>query len=410
MITILILEDDNNKLTEIYNTIKKNGISKNYIRHVDNVRSAKEELDSHRFDLLILDINTPLYDNQESIKDGGTTLLKYITKSSSSAKKPTHIVGLTAYKEIKAKETPYFESLAWTIIEYSPRSDEWSEALSNKITHICNDEKAKEEERRKKYDYDVCILTALENPELSAVRSLDLEWKILEIEGDHALYHEAELQGNNRTIKIVAATTAEMGIAASSALTTKMAMTFKPQYIWMLGICAGIKGKVNIGDIIIADRCWNYESGKYKENADGDITFEPDPYQENVSHEISSKLSFAANDEDLYLKIKQDYRERKPSNDLSAHLGPIGSGSAVVSSEKFLAEVKKQNRKLIGIEMEAYGVLSAAKKVPDPKPIVIIAKSVCDFADDQKNDDYQEYAAYTSSSFFINFTRKYLLQ
>ena len=34
-----------------------------------------------------------------------------------------------------------------------------------------------------------------------------------------------------------------------------------------------------------------------------------------------------------------------------------------------------------GIEMEAYGVAYAATHAADSKPFVIIAKSVCDFAD-----------------------------
>ena len=38
----------------------------------------------------------------------------------------------------------------------------------------------------------------------------------------------------------------------------------------MTGICAGIEGKVNMGDIIIAERIFDYGSGKLKSNEDGE--------------------------------------------------------------------------------------------------------------------------------------------
>ncbi len=49
--------------------------------------------------------------------------------------------------------------------------------------------------------------------------------------------------------------------------------------------------------------------------------------------------------------------------------------------------------------MESYGVYYAAQATTDSGTKVIVAKSVCDFADKNKGDTNQEYAAYTSASF-----------
>lgn len=70
--------------------------------------------------------------------------------------------------------------------------------------------------------------------------------------------------------------------------------------------------------------------------------------------------------------------------------------------------ILKQNRNLLGIEMEAYGVLYAATHATKPRPKVFVAKSVCDFADEQKNDQYQDYAAYTSAKFIYQLALNYL--
>jgi hypothetical protein len=46
----------------------------------------------------------------------------------------------------------------------------------------------------------------------------------------------------------------------------------------MCGICAGVKGKVNIGDIVFADPVWDYQSGKFIKE-DGVAKFSISPHQ-----------------------------------------------------------------------------------------------------------------------------------
>ena len=48
---------------------------------------------------------------------------------------------------------------------------------------------------------------------------------------------------------------------------------------------------------------------------------------------------------------------------------------------------------------QLYGVAYAANHSTEPKPYPIIAKSICDFADSRKSDQYQRFAAYTSCEF-----------
>lgn len=88
---------------------------------------------------------------------------------------------------------------------------------------------------------------------------------------------------------------------------------------------------------------------------------------------------------------------QKPSNSLSMYIGPIASGASVLENKEEIASIKQFQRKIIGIEMEIYGVMSAVKYAPKPSPIAICMKSVCDFGNENKNDDWQNYSAYTSA-------------
>ena len=53
-------------------------------------------------------------------------------------------------------------------------------------------------------------------------------------------------------------------------------------------------------------------------------------------------------------------------------------------------------------------VAYAATHAMNPKPHVIIAKSVCDFADEKKDDMYQQFAAYTSCGLIKDLMEKVL--
>ena len=85
---------------------------------------------------------------------------------------------------------------------------------------------------------------------------------------------------------------------------------------------------------------------------------------------------------------------------MQVHIGPMASVPAVTARKEEIAQIKDHARKIIGIEMESYGVFYAAANGINPRPKFCASfKSVSDFADVAKADDYQEYASYTSAAF-----------
>lgn len=90
------------------------------------------------------------------------------------------------------------------------------------------------------------------------------------------------------------------------------------------------------------------------------------------------------------------------------YIGPVASGAAVLGDSEMAESIVRQQRKLIGIEMESYGVFAAADESPLPQPKAFSIKSVSDFADSGKGDSYQKYAAYTSSAALRVFVERFL--
>lgn len=70
---------------------------------------------------------------------------------------------------------------------------------------------------------------------------------------------------------------AQMGREHNQALAAAFANALCPQLIGMTGICAGRRGKVNLGDVIFADRVWSYDAGKLTVDDLGAMRFQGDP-------------------------------------------------------------------------------------------------------------------------------------
>ena len=59
--------------------------------------------------------------------------------------------------------------------------------------------------------------------------------------------------------------------------------------------------------------------------------------------------------------------------------------------------------------MEIYGMYYAAYCALNPKPKFVAMKSVSDFANQRKNDEYHDYASYTSAKAFEILAKEYFV-
>ena len=221
------------------------------------------------------------------------------------------------------------------------------------------------------------------------------DWTDLTVDGDEQAYKEAYIERDGKKLRVISAQQDEMGMTASATLTTKMIHLFAPEYVVMPGIAAGTGSIMQtedqeFGDVLLADSVWNFSNGKYvsphlAEIVFGEIGFNPRPTAVKISGDHMQPIL-------EYLKSDR--------NEFHVHFGPLASGTAVVANKMILQkQVLTSFEKTKGVEMEGYGVAYAAAHAIAPKPHIIIAKSICDFADERKDDSYQKFAAFTSCGF-----------
>jgi nucleoside phosphorylase len=86
-------------------------------------------------------------------------------------------------------------------------------------------------------------------------------------------------------------------------------------------------------------------------------------------------------------------------------------GDSVIQNSVIIeAMIKKILRQADGIDMEAYGMYYAAQQAIKPKPIPICMKAISDYANKDKSNEHQEYAAFISAQFAKFFITEKLFQ
>ena len=242
------------------------------------------------------------------------------------------------------------------------------------------------------YKTDVALLSVT-TTEFQAIL-LFHDWRAKTILGDEQIYDIAEFERNGVKHSLVHAKIPDMGMTAAATMTMKVIHTFRPRYVIMVGIAAGVaKSEFEeqiYGDVIVPDIVWNYSAGKFVSSDKskivyGNLGFLPRTTSQSIPEEIMPYLERAI---------------ESPDNQVHAHIGPMACGSSVVANQEILDKmVYTQYRHTAGLDMESYAVVYAANHASEPKPIPIIAKSVCDFANSAKSDKFQRFAAYTSCEF-----------
>ena len=413
MLSILIIDDSDDKIRVLKNLFREiHSIRPEKVEIADSVLTALDKLASKRYDLVILDLYLPYEKGDEANPEGGMQLVEMIdSEEFNEIYKPFHIIGLSREETMPGHREAFFRSL-WYLLTYDEMDDTWRKQLTQKVSYLIQSKRLLQESTT--YDYDVAIINALQRPENYWTKKLfSNEWTEVLVTGDDCnSYYATTLKiSTGKEIRLVTCFANQMASTASAMLTTKVIYNFRPKYLFMTGIAAAVEeDNVNYGDILVATEVWDGASGKYKDTEDADHIFMPDYRQKVLNSAFQNTINQLKENQQVLREISDAYSSTiKPSTNLAIHTGPMASVPAVIASEEPLNKLKEHARKLLGIEMEAYGMFYAAENAISPRPkIVASLKSVSDYATKNKNDNYQDYASYTSNALLKHIVQNYL--
>lgn len=131
MITILIVDDDINKISKIILSAMNATTYNVEIRQASNVQEALEMMKQYHFHLLITDLLMPLRKNERPLEIGGSYLLKEVYKTRNKVNIPLYTVGLTSYDYDAAS----FSNI-WNVWHFAADDSQWELKLRDLIFHI----------------------------------------------------------------------------------------------------------------------------------------------------------------------------------------------------------------------------------------------------------------------------------
>lgn len=404
---ILFVDDESKKLKRLYSIISEiDGIRYDDLEKVLDLKSAKNKMLCICYDLVILDLKISEYLVEDSEDDESEIAgLEFIDEilGTDSIRTPHEIVILTEYDRLQQKCAELGKDLEFQVLKYDEQSTEWENIIQSKVRYHLNYEKSLKLFSNQ-LKCDVAIICTVD-VELDAVKRVFEEKKLhrKNFINDPNNYYELEIDKTDKKIRVVIAQQREMGMSAAATLTQSVIFHYKPSYVIMVGIAAGIGDEKNLGDIIVATEVWNYSSGKYITDENGKISFSPDPKHIALNPNIESIMQ--RDYSDVLYHIRKDWNG-DISTDLKLVLGPLACGTAVVGNSEIVDDmIKKHSRKTVGLDMESYGVFFASNYGLNNSVMPICLKSISDFADEHKGNDFQKYASYTSTRF-----AKYLVE
>ncbi|KAM0513500.1 hypothetical protein ACHAPE_007762 [Trichoderma viride] len=288
-------------------------------------------------------------------------------------------------------------------------------------------------------DYTIGWVCALPKEQSAAIFMLEERHEDLpNPSGDHNAYTLGSI-GKHKVV-IAGLPKGRIGIHSAATAATRMVSTFPNIRVGlMVGIGGGIPQKTRLGDVVIScpsgtePGVVQWDMGKAGANGEFERTgslappptalltaltkFEADQittrtnmlsYLKSLESIPNIPKSFLKSDslQDVLYESSYNHRDgddcrhcdknrvvqRGPrEDDMMIHCGLIASGNQVIKDAILRDKLYKQfNNNILCIEMEAAGLMNDF-------PCVII-RSICDYADSHKNDQWQGYAAATAAA------------
>lgn len=397
-IKILLVDDDESKVCILRATLAAHKRKKQIELTVEGTSTeAKRQMRSTQYDLLLLDQNLPRRAGEGIIEGEGLDVLKELSDESEMLQ-PHHILIFSAYEPKQVGKLSAAD-FGWSFLRYSEDSNAWKVPLASKIEYIHQQAlQAEKHDRYPVYDFDIAVVTALQDPEWSYIQEWEVNWQSKFIPGDYREYFVGEKRIPGKRLKMVGLPIREMGMVGASCAVASMIRYFRPKLVVIAGIAAGVVEEQKIGEIVVGKHAWNYDAGKVLEDPGKQIAYLPEPDPVPVDPAFFALLQGICSSAEFLTRMRARFAGKKLELG-EIQFGPVASGSAVIESPTTVQRVLSQNRKARSLDMEVYGVYAACFKSPLPKPYFFSAKAVSDFALPGRQESDRRKAARHSAVF-----------
>jgi nucleoside phosphorylase len=229
---------------------------------------------------------------------------------------------------------------------------------------------------------DIAILTVIQ-PELIAVREalgITEEARFEDDAGTISYRGRVHSTLAGRDYEVVLTCIGRAGNADSASMAQAVISRYHPQAVLLVGIAAGMRGKVRIGDVVLSERVVAYEPAAVVRTPEGGSRQEPRPDSRPIPDRMNQAVTHYKPDE-------EQLRTRFVRQEVTSPLPPTGSETlyqehvatwpkvklaTIASGEKLfrdpakLSEIRSLHGKIEAVEMEAVGLMVSCDRNGGP--------------------------------------------
>jgi nucleoside phosphorylase len=389
-VKVLIVDDLDSKAHELKLWILNFEQGADVVR-VENAHAGFRALTQDKFDLVLLDLVVPLTAGAIPSEEASVWFVKEVQRKVSDQLFPL-IVGTTMYADSLGRLALVFGHHLWSIIYVNENDSRWRQQLSYAVRFARSKSADVRTARSSGEKCDVAVVTALRYPEFT--EAVDAfgggDQLVVQETSESWLRCNIEHSGGKR-FSVVLACADEMGMCAMSALVTRLCLMCAPTYLVLSGIMGGNAARVGISDLVLIEETWDCRAGKLTENG-----LQPDTKSQRCTFRLANAAR-AVLDEDALIDIWRNSKGVKPQQFPRLHVGAVACSPAVIAHDEAFSDLEQQKRKVLGVEMEAFGCYDAVHRLGNLAPEVLCLKSVCDLGDKSKADEYQRFCAYVAA-------------
>ena len=277
---ILITEDDVQKRDEISNYLADQGVNLEDIIIASNMADFMIKFDD-LISLCIIDLRIPAYDGAGP-EHNGIGVLQAVDKVGGGRVK---LLAISSYPQEFSDIRGQFESRGCLLVDFHQK-EIWKNVLKQMILQMKNLEVL---------DFIIfCALRAERKP-FTAMPELCGIPKFR----DNLSRWDVSLTGKRGTIIELP----RMGLVDASVVAGACIEKFKPKVVAMSGICAGFSGRAELGQLLVSELTYEYQSGKW--TTDG---FAQEPYQVPISEKMRIIAKERLEDPELLPRLENGWR------------------------------------------------------------------------------------------------------
>lgn len=375
---ILIIEDDEPKRDEISAYLESLGVSRPCILVARDMAEFLGKFDPE-VTICIIDLRLPAF--QGATQDNnGIGILQAMGKAGAGHVK---LLAISAYPEEFAEIRAQFESRGCLLLDFEQKAV-WQGVLKQMVL---------EAQSAELMDFIIFCALRKERSPYTGMEKLAGSAKSKE----NLTRLDVTIAGRRGTIIEMP----RMGLVDAAITAGQCIEKFKPKIVAMSGICAGFEDRAELGQLLVPELAYEYQSGKW--TAEG---FSGEPYQVPISEKMRVLARELIEDSELLSRLEQNLKLARPSAMSQPKLATFTSGSAVIASNDYMEQVANLHRRVSGLDMEVYAIHRAAHIAPC-KPDVICAKTVVDLAGGDKDDALQPYGCFISARFIVEVLEAY---